>query len=73
MKRLAPTWWLDRRVQVQNADKAVKVACAVLHQLEELTTSLGSRLIVLVQRIDDETPFWSMAVDGVKGALSFLM
>ena len=72
MKRLAPTWWLDRTVQVQNTDKAVKVACVVLHQLEELTTSRGSRLIVVVQRIDDETEFRSLAVDGAKGVLSCL-
>jgi hypothetical protein len=73
MKRMFPNWWLSRSIQVQDAEKGVEVACAVLHELEKLTNSRGSRLIVLVEHVDDEISFRPMAAEGdVKGALSCL-
>ncbi|MBV8505934.1 MAG: hypothetical protein JOZ11_09020 [Alphaproteobacteria bacterium] len=73
MKRLFPAWWLGGSIQVQDEEKGVEVACAVLHELERLTTSRGAQLIVLVQYDDAEISLPSAAVEGnVKGVLNCL-
>jgi hypothetical protein len=72
MKRLFPEWWLrapsERPIQGQAA--AVKVSCSLLHELEGVTKSHGSELIVLAQRGEIETPWESMAAKSVLSCLS---
>ena len=60
------------QIQVLDEPEGREVACALLHELETLTLSNGSALIVLVQRVEDEDglfPTWSIAT---KRALSCL-
>jgi hypothetical protein len=74
MKRLFPEWWLGRRfAQVQTEGEARGIACALLHELEGLTRSHGSELIVLVQRLeeeDDRVPERLIATESVLSCLS---
>jgi hypothetical protein len=51
MKRLFPKWWLKApsEIQVQDEKSANKVACALLHNLEDLTKSLATDLMVLLE------------------------
>jgi hypothetical protein len=51
MKRLLPKWWLraPSEIQAQDEKAANKVACALLHELEGLTKSYGSDLIVVLE------------------------
>jgi hypothetical protein len=72
MKRLFPEWWLraPSETQVQDREKGIRVACALLHELEELTKSRGSELIVLAQHWELEPPTESMAAESVLSCLS---
>jgi hypothetical protein len=72
MKRLFPEWWLrgPSETQVQDQEKGIKVACALLHELEGLTKSRGSELIVLAQHGEIETPSQSMATERTLSCLS---
>jgi hypothetical protein len=73
MKRVSPTWWLraPSERQVQNQQKAIEVTCALLRELEELTKSHGSELIVLVQRGGEvETSSESIAANSVLSCIS---
>ena len=72
MKRLFPEWWLraPSETQVQDQEKGIKVACALLHKLEGLTKSRGSELIVLAQHGEEETSWESMAAESVLSCLS---
>jgi hypothetical protein len=56
MKRLFPQRWLREpsETQVQDRETGIKVACALLHQLEEITRSHGTDLIVLAQHWEFE-------------------
>jgi hypothetical protein len=58
MKRLFPEWWLLWEMPVHK--KGGEVACALLHQLEGLTKSHDSELIVLVQHT-----FWESSADAM--------
>jgi hypothetical protein len=51
MKRLFPEWWLraPSERQVEDRESGIKVACALLHELEGITKSHGTALIVLAQ------------------------
>jgi hypothetical protein len=62
MKRLFPNWWLDGSIQVQDGEKGLEVTCAMLRELEELTKTLGSQLIVFLEYHDGS--FSSTAVEG---------
>jgi hypothetical protein len=70
MKRLFPGWWLSQSTQVQDKEKGEEVACALLHELEGLTKSRGSELIVLVEHMDEEGVAEPMAVGSVLSCLS---
>jgi hypothetical protein len=72
MKRLFPEWWLrgSSETQVQDQEKAIRVACALLHELEGLTKSQGSELIVLAQHWELEPPSEWMAAKSVLSCLS---
>jgi hypothetical protein len=71
-KRLFPEWWLraPSETQVQDQEKGIKVACALLHELEGLTKSRGSELIVLAQHGEIENPWQSMATGRALSCLS---
>jgi hypothetical protein len=49
MKRLYGEWWQSGSIQVLDDKGGVEVACALLHELEGLIKSHGSKLIVLAQ------------------------
>jgi hypothetical protein len=69
MKRLFPEWWLLWEMPVHS--KGGEVACALLHELEGLTKSRGSELIVLVQHTNwGEGSAESRAVKRVLSCLS---
>jgi hypothetical protein len=72
MKRLFPEWWLraPSERQVEDQDTGIKVACALLHRLEGVTKSRGSKLIVLAQHGETESAWESMAAKSVLGCLS---
>jgi hypothetical protein len=72
MKRVSPKWWLHgvSETQVQDQEQAIKVACALLHKLEELTKSRGSELIVLAQHWEFEPASESMESERVLRCLS---
>jgi hypothetical protein len=72
MKRLYSEWWLraPSEKQVQDQEKAIEVTCALLRELEELTNSRGSELIVLAQRGETETSSESMAANSVLSCIS---
>jgi hypothetical protein len=65
MKRLYGEWWLEGSIPRLDEKKVVQVACAVLHELEGLSKSRGSELIVLVQYHKHEISSKSTAVKGV--------
>jgi hypothetical protein len=74
MIRLFPEWWLTGRMswetQVHGEEKGKQVACALLHELEGLTKSHGSKLIVVAQHQHGETLAQSMASASVLRCLS---
>jgi hypothetical protein len=74
MKKLFPEWWMapqrSYRRQVHDEEKGRKVACAVLRELEKLTKSHGSELIVLVQHMRQETFSETTAGESVLRCLS---
>jgi hypothetical protein len=72
MKRVSPEWWLRgaSETQMQDQEQAIKVACALLHKLEELTKSRGSELIVLAQHWEFEPASESMESERVLRCLS---
>jgi hypothetical protein len=72
MKRLFPEWWLKApsERQAQDREKGIKVACGVLHELEGLTKSRESELIVLAQRTEVETPSEATATRSVLGCVT---
>jgi hypothetical protein len=72
MKRLFPEWWLRGASEkpVQDREKAIQVSCALLHELEELTKSRGSELIILAQHGEVESSWESMAAESVLSCLS---
>ena len=72
MKRSFPEWWLraPSETPVQDQEAAIKVSCALLHELEGVAKSHGSELIVLAQRGEVETPWESMATKSVLACLS---
>ena len=72
MKRLFPEWWLraPSERQVQDQKKAIEVTCALLHELEELTKSRDTELIVLAQHWEFEPTSKSIASEHVLGCLS---
>jgi hypothetical protein len=72
MKRLFPKWWLKLlwETQVQDPEKGNKVACSLLHELEVLTKSRGSELIVLIEHGNWEGSAESVAVEDVMSCLS---
>jgi lysophospholipase L1-like esterase len=59
MDRLFPEWWMAPQRSwekyVYDEEEGKKVACALVHELEELTKASGSGLIVLVQHRGGET------------------
>jgi hypothetical protein len=74
MIRLFPEWWVTGRMswdrQVHDEEKGREVACALLHELEGLTKSRGSELIVLGQHQHGETFSQLMAGESVLSCLS---
>jgi hypothetical protein len=72
MKRVSPKSWLRgaSETQVQDQQQAIKVACALLQKLEELTKSRGSELIVLAQHWEFEPTSESMESERVLRCLS---
>ncbi len=72
MKRLFPEWWLRgaSEIQVQDQEKGITVVCALLHELEGLTKSRGSELIVLAQHWEFEPPSESRTAERVLSCLS---
>jgi hypothetical protein len=72
MKRLFPEWWLRAPSErpVQDQETAIKVACALLHELEAVTKPRGAELIVLAQHGEAETPWESMATKSVLSCLT---
>jgi hypothetical protein len=72
MKRLFPEWWLRAPSErpVQNREEAIKVSCALLHDLEEFVKSRDSELIVLAEHGEVETSWESMATQSVLRCLS---
>ena len=73
MRRLFPEWWLrSHNTQVHDDHKGTEVACALLHELEGLTKSRGSELIVLIQYMRGGEFFESdsMAVKSVLRCIS---
>jgi hypothetical protein len=72
-KRLFPEWWLRAppEKEEQNRETGIKVVCALLHELEALTKSHRSELIVLAQHSDEaESASESMAAKSVLSCLS---
>jgi hypothetical protein len=72
MKRLFPQWWLraPSERQVQDQDTAIEVTCTLLHELEELTKSRGTELIVLAQHWEFEPRSETMTAERVLSCLS---
>jgi hypothetical protein len=72
MKRLFPEWWLRAQSQtpVQNQEQGIKVACALLHELEGLTKSRGAALIVLAQHWEFEPASESMTAESALSCIS---
>lgn len=72
MRRLFPEWWLGQEVQVQDKEKGIEVACALLHEVERLTETRGYKLIILVQYWPQDvvSESTSMTVDTVLRCLS---
>ena len=72
MKRLFPEWWLRgaSERQVQDQEKAINVACALLHKLEDLTKSRGAELIVLAQHWELEPASETMTAHSALSCLS---
>jgi hypothetical protein len=72
MTRLFPKWWLGPawEIQVHDKDKGNKVACSLLHNLEGVTHSRGSELIVLVEHGNWEGVAEATAVKNVLSCLS---
>jgi hypothetical protein len=74
MSSLSPEWWLvpERRHQTQVLDVETgrKIACAVLQELEGLTKTYGSELIVLVQHAEIESSAAPIAVESALACLS---
>ena len=72
MKRLFPEWWLNAasEIKVLDQEKGIRVACALLHELEGMTKSRGSELIVLAQHAEVEAPSESMTAESVLSCLS---
>ena len=74
MIRLFPEWWLTGRIswetRVHDEEKGRAVACALLHELEGLTKSYGSELIVVGQHQDRETFSQSVAGESALSCLS---
>jgi hypothetical protein len=72
LKRIVPEWWLapERAYekQVHDEEKGTKVVCALLHELEGLTKSRGSELVVLVQHEHKEA--FSKSMPDVLSCLS---
>jgi hypothetical protein len=72
MKRVSPKWWLRgaSETQVQDLEHVIKVTCALLQKLEELTKSRGSELIVLAQHWEFEPASESTESERVLRCLS---
>ena len=72
MKRLFPEWWLraPSQTEVQDQETGIKVACALVRQLEELIRSRGTELIVLAQHWEREPAFEAMTSERVLRCLS---
>jgi hypothetical protein len=72
MKRLYPEWWLRASSErpVQDQEEAIKVSCALLHELEEFVKSHGSELIILAQHGEVENSWEPMATKSVLSCLS---
>jgi lysophospholipase L1-like esterase len=79
MKRLLPEWWLPERwlgrqswfvTRVHDEENGKEVACALLHELESVTKSHASKLIVLIQHPPEDTISDLMAVERVLSCLS---
>ena len=71
MRRWFGHWWLRlHEIKVQDEVQGRVVACALLHQLEGLTKSRGSELILLIQHAKGEGLSESMAVEIMLSCLS---
>jgi hypothetical protein len=71
MERLFPQWWLGGHdTQVYDNHKGREIACALLHELERLTKSHGSELIVLAQYGEEFSESTSIAVKSVLHRIS---
>jgi hypothetical protein len=72
MKRLFPEWWsrAPSERQVQDQEQAIEITCALLHELEELTKSRDTELIVLAQHWEFEPASESMEAKRVLSCLS---
>jgi hypothetical protein len=71
MKRFFPVWWHGTGdTQVHDPQEGREVACALLHELEGLTKSYGSELIVLAEHLLGETPSETIAGERVLNCLS---
>jgi hypothetical protein len=72
MKGLFLKWWLGPawEIQAHEKEKGNKIACGLLHELEALTRSRGSELIVLVEHGNWEGATDSTAVKNVLSCLS---
>lgn len=62
MKRAYGEWWQFGSIQVLNDKGGEQVACALLHELEELAKSRGLDLIILAQYHKHEIALQSTAV-----------
>lgn len=71
-KRLFPEWWLRAPPEKEEQDRetGIKVVCALLHELEALTKSHRSELIVLAQHGETESASESMAAKSVLSCVS---
>jgi hypothetical protein len=72
MQRLFPKWWLGLawEIEVHDKEAGTKVACSLLHDLEGLTQSRGSELIILVEHGNWEGVTESARVKKVLSCLS---
>jgi hypothetical protein len=72
MTRVDPNWWfrLSWDTQVLTKEKGSGVACALLHELEGLTKSRGSELIILVEHGNWEGVAETTTVENVLTCLS---
>ena len=72
MKRLFPEWWLRgaSETQVQDQEKGIQVACALLHKLEGLTKSRDAELIVLAQHWEFEPASETMEAESALSCIT---